>query len=261
MRDAAGRMGPEDGRFRGRLRWAVVLGILLGLALGCTLQGPRLGSGPEPDPGFRWAAADPSRLLRTAHYFQRLGQPELGARELEAAHRLDPGNLGVADALAQYYQELGLGDRALQVYRETLALAPDNPALQNNLCFSYYQAGDFSRAEACFRQTLARQPDNRAARNNLGLVLCRLGRRGPGGPGPGRRPPACPGGPAPFPGPAGPAGCPRPPAPRNSSRACRRRLSFCPGCLPHHQPAGCRRRPHPGPGRGPGPRGAPAASE
>lgn len=55
---------------------------------------------------------------------------------MEEAHRLDPGNLKVADALAQDYDELGMGARAQQLYLEALALAPDNPALQNNLCFA-----------------------------------------------------------------------------------------------------------------------------
>jgi Tfp pilus assembly protein PilF len=177
MQDSAGVIRPEAKRFRGRLGWAVVLGTLLGLGIGCGLQDPRLGRGPDRSGGFQWAAADTSRVRRTAHYFRQIGQPELGAKELEEAHRLDPGNLEVADALAQYYDELGMGARAQQVYRETLALAPDNPALQNNLCFSYYQGGDWSQAETCFRKTLARQPNNQAARNNLGLVLCRQGRR------------------------------------------------------------------------------------
>ena len=105
--------------------------------------------------GFRWAAGDTSRMLRNAQYFKLMGQPELGMKELEEAHRLDPGNLEVADALAQYYDELGLGARAQQIYQEALALAPDNPVLQNNLCFSYYQAGNWSQAETCYRQTLS----------------------------------------------------------------------------------------------------------
>ena len=116
-------------------------------------------------------------MLRNAQYFKLMGQPELGIKELEEAHRLDPGNLEVADALAQYYDELGLGAQAQQIYLEALALAPDNPALQNNLCFSYYQAGNWSQAETCYRQTLSRQPNNQSARNNLGLVLCRQGRQ------------------------------------------------------------------------------------
>lgn len=96
---------------------------------------------------------------------------------MEEAHRLDPGNLKVADALAQDYDELGMGARAQQLYLEALALAPDNPALQNNLCFCYYQAGNWDQGESCYRETLTRQPDNQAARNNLGLVLCHQGRQ------------------------------------------------------------------------------------
>jgi hypothetical protein len=87
----------------------VALGTLLGLGIGCGLQDPRLGRGPDLSGGFQWAAADTSRVRRTAHYFKQIGQPELGAKELEEAHRLDPGNLEVAAALAQYYDELGMG--------------------------------------------------------------------------------------------------------------------------------------------------------
>jgi Tfp pilus assembly protein PilF len=177
MQDTAHGTHPEAGRRRSRLGWVLVLGTVLGLVIGCGLQDSRLGRGPDPNGGFRWAAPDVNRLLRTAHYFKQLNQPELGAKELEEAHRLDPGNLEVADALAQYYEELGLTARAQEVYQETLALVPNNPALQNNFCFSYYQAGDWTQAETCFRKTLDRQPDNQAARNNLGLLLCRQGRQ------------------------------------------------------------------------------------
>ena len=175
--DSRGGIHPEARRRRNRLGWVLVLGTLLILGIGCGVQNSRLSRGIDFTGGFRWAAGDTSRLLRNAHYFKLLGQPELGVKELEEAHRLDPGNLKVADALAQYYDEVGLGARAQQIYLEALALAPDNPALQNNLCFSYYQAGDWNQAETCYRQTLTRQPDNQAARNNLGLVLCRQGRQ------------------------------------------------------------------------------------
>jgi len=119
MQDSAGVIRPEAKRFRGRLGWAVELGTLLGLGIGCGIQDPRLGRGPDLSGGFQWAAADTSRLLRNAHYFKQIGQPELGAKELEEAYRLDPGNLEVADALAQYYDELGMGARAQQVYRKS----------------------------------------------------------------------------------------------------------------------------------------------
>jgi len=108
MQDSAGVIRPEAKRFQGRLGWAVDLGTLLGLGIGCGLQDPRLGRGPDLSGGFQWAAADTSRLLRNAHYFKQIGQPELGAKELEEAYRLDPGNLEVADALAQYCDELGM---------------------------------------------------------------------------------------------------------------------------------------------------------
>jgi hypothetical protein len=183
MRDREGVMRLAGPRVRSRLGWVIglgtflILGILLALGIGCgrTNSGAILGS--DFNGGFRWAADDTVRLLRNAQYFKLMGQPELGIKELEEAHRLDPANLKVADALAHCYDELGLGARAQQVYLEALAQAPDNPALQNNLCFSFYQAGDLSQAEACYRKTLDRQPHNQAARNNLGLVLCRQGRQ------------------------------------------------------------------------------------
>jgi Tetratricopeptide repeat/LytR cell envelope-related transcriptional attenuator len=182
-RDPEGVIRPEAQRFRRRLGWVMALGILpvlgtlLALGIGCGVQTPRLGPGSDVSGEFRWAADDTARMLRNVQYFKLMGQPELGLKELEEAHRLDPGNLHVADALAHCYDEVGMGARAQQIYLETLAQAPDNPALENNLCFSYYQAGDLSQAETCYRKALDRQPQNQAARNNLGLVLCRQGRQ------------------------------------------------------------------------------------
>ncbi len=170
-------ISPEAKWFRNSLSLALVLGALLVMGIGCGVREARLGKGAAFAGEFRWSAGNTTRLLRNAHYFKLMGQPELALKELEEAHRLDPGNMQVADALAQYYDDLGMGARAQQTYRETLALVPDNPVLQNNLCFSYYQAGDYSQAETCYRQTIARQPNNQAARNTLGLVLCRQGRQ------------------------------------------------------------------------------------
>jgi Tfp pilus assembly protein PilF len=125
---------------------------------------------------MRPASGDLARIKRNAHYYQLMGRPELALKELEEAHRRDPGNLKVADALAQCYEQVGRPDRARQIYREAMAWDEDNAAIENNLCYSYYLAGNFQQAEACFRKALARHPDNVQARNNLGLVLCRLGR-------------------------------------------------------------------------------------
>ena len=221
MRGPGGVTRREAKRIRGRLIWVLVLGTLLRLGTGCGVQDSHLNrvSGLT---GVRWAAGDTTRVIRNAQYFKLMGQPELGIKELEDAHRLNPGNLEVADALAQYYDELGLGSQAQQIYLGALALAPDSPVLQNNLGFSYYQAGNWSEAETCYRQTLSRQPNNEFARNNLGLVLCRQGRQGEArrlwqeaqgeeaaaqklgealaALGNGRRNPLCPAGPAPAPG-------------------------------------------------------------
>jgi tetratricopeptide (TPR) repeat protein len=118
-------------------------------------------------------------VLGNAQYFKLMGQPELGIKELEDVHRLNPGNLQVADALAQYYDELGLGAQAQQIYLEALALAPDTPALQNNLCFSI-PGGDWSQPRRV-SPAPGRQPNNQFARNNLGWC-CEPGRwKKPGG--------------------------------------------------------------------------------
>ena len=164
-------------RCRGALSWALVLGTVIVLGIGCGLRDPRLGRGGEFAGGFRWAAGDASRLIRNAHYFKLMGQPELALKEMEEVHRQEPGNMKVADALAHYCDELGLSERAQQIYLEALAQEPDNPVLQNNLGFSYYLAGNWRQAETGFRKTLARHPNNQAARNNLGLLLCRQGRQ------------------------------------------------------------------------------------
>ncbi|MGA9755246.1 MAG: tetratricopeptide repeat protein [Desulfobaccales bacterium] len=116
-------------------------------------------------------------MLRAAHYYQLMGRPEVALKELEEAHRLAPGNLKVANTLAQLYDELGMGAQAQEIYQEALLLDPGNPVLLNNLGFSYYLGGNWSQAERYFRQALVCQPNHQGARNNLGLLLCRQGHR------------------------------------------------------------------------------------
>jgi Flp pilus assembly protein TadD len=105
-----------------------------------------------------------------------MGRPEAALKELEEAHRSDPDNLKIADALAQNYQELGQFQRSQEIYQEVLARHGDNRALQNNLCYSFYLQGNLSKAETCFEEALERDPGNLAARNNLGLLWCRQGK-------------------------------------------------------------------------------------
>jgi Tfp pilus assembly protein PilF len=125
---------------------------------------------------IRPASGDTARLLRNAHYFKLMGQPQLALKELEEAHAQDPDNLKVVDTLAHCYEELGQFDHAQKLYQEALSRHGANPALNNNLCFSYYLSGRWEQAEACYRQVLARDPGNSAARNNLGLLYCRTGK-------------------------------------------------------------------------------------
>jgi cytochrome c-type biogenesis protein CcmH/NrfG len=164
---------------------ALVLGVVAILAaflatgIGCNTS--RWAGGPMDrndifSSKIRPASGDTSRLLRNAHYFKLMGQPQLALKELEEAQALDPDNLKVVDALAHCYEELGQFDRAQKLYQQALSRHGANPALNNNLCFSYYLSGRWEQAEACYRQVLARDPGNRAARNNLGLLYCRTGK-------------------------------------------------------------------------------------
>ena len=105
-----------------------------------------------------------------------MGRPDAALKEMEEAHRADPNNLKIADALAQNYQELGQFQRAQEIYQEVLARQGSNRALQNNLCFSFYLQGNLTKAESCFKEALERDPGNLAARNNLGLLWCRQGK-------------------------------------------------------------------------------------
>jgi hypothetical protein len=100
MEDQGGVIRPEARRFRTRRGWAVLLGALLGLGLGCGVQDMRLGRGPDLPGGGQRPADDTSRLIRNVSYLKLMGQPELGLKELEEAHRLDPGNLKGARAEA-----------------------------------------------------------------------------------------------------------------------------------------------------------------
>ena len=65
------------------------------------VQFPGLGLRSAVRPKFRGEAEEAPRLLRTAHYYKLMGRPEVALKELEEAHRLAPGNLKVANALAQ----------------------------------------------------------------------------------------------------------------------------------------------------------------
>ncbi len=149
--------------------------------VGCTGPGSGYTRMEDPSGSFlanvRQSPGDASRLAQNAHYYKLMGQPELGLKELELAHRQNPDNLQIADLLAQNYEELGKFEAARQVYQETLTRRGSHPAMANNFCFSYYTEGRWQEAETCFRKTLARDPGNVAARNNLGLLYCRLGRQ------------------------------------------------------------------------------------
>jgi Flp pilus assembly protein TadD len=157
----------------------VILAVFLSMGIGCNTS--RWAGGPMDrndifSTKIRPASGDTARLLRNAHYFKLMGQPQLALKELEEAHALDPDNLKVVDTLAHCYEEVGQFDRAQKLYQEALSRHGANPALNNNLCFSYYLSGRWEQAEACYRQVLARDPGNRAARNNLGLLYCRTGK-------------------------------------------------------------------------------------
>ncbi len=153
------------------LATAAFTGMLLAAA-GCNTY----GSGNQPPAQFRPVASETSRLLSNAHYYKIMGRPDAALKEMEEAHRADPNNLKIADALAQNYQELGQFQRAQEIYQEVLALQGSNRALQNNLCFSFYLQGNLTKAESCFKEALEHDPDNLAARNNLGLLWCRQGK-------------------------------------------------------------------------------------
>ena len=150
---------------------AAVAGMLL-MSAGCST----LGAGNRYDPLVRPSPSETSRLLSNVHYYKLMGRPEAALKEMEEAHRADPDNLKIADALAQNYQELGQFQRSQEIYQEVLTRHGDNQALQNNLCFSFYLQGNLSKAETCFQEALERDPGNLAARNNLGLLWCRQGK-------------------------------------------------------------------------------------
>jgi len=150
---------------------AAVAGMLL-LGAGCSTW----GAGNPYAALVRSSPSETSRLLSNAHYYKLMGRPEAALKELEEAHRADPDNLKIADALAQNYQELGQFQRSQEIYQEVLARHGANRALQNNLCFSFYLQGNLRKAETCFKEALERDPGNLAARNNLGLLWCRQGK-------------------------------------------------------------------------------------
>ncbi len=153
------------------------LGVLLFGLAGCNV-GPKPGGQPAAFwENVRPAAGETQRLQRNARFWKQAGRLHLALKELEEAHRRDPENLKIVDALALCWEELQDWQRVEELYRGVLAGDPGHPALVNNLCFAYYRAGRLNEAEACFRQNLKYHPDDTIARNNLGLVLTRQGRQ------------------------------------------------------------------------------------
>ncbi len=167
--------GDRGGRRR-RVVWPLAGAALAVALLGAGCNTSWLASNGTNRVTALPAAADAARLLYNAHYYQLLGRPEVALKELQQAHKVDPANIKVVDALAQMYQEQGQFSQAQELYQETLKRYGENGALRNNWGFSYYLQGDLRRAESCFQEALARDPGNIVARNNLGLVWCRQGK-------------------------------------------------------------------------------------
>jgi Tfp pilus assembly protein PilF len=167
---AGGRVSPARRSSATRFGARLALALVLIVGAGC------ITSRDQAQTQWKLPNFETSRLLSNARYYRMMGRPEAALKELEEAHRQDPGNLKIVDTLARNYEELGYPKRAQELYREALTHKESHRGLQNNLCYSYYLQGNLGRAEKCFKEALERDPGNAAARNNLGLLLCREGR-------------------------------------------------------------------------------------
>ena len=151
------------GRLHARaLGAAALLGALLVLGSGCTRSGPGGAMEPQTETFFsqvRPASGDTARLMRNAHYYRLMGQPQLALKELEEAS--SPWLRIISRSSIPWprmYEELGEFSRAQKLYQEALSRVGANPALKNNLCYSYYLAGRWDQAQACFQEALAQRP-------------------------------------------------------------------------------------------------------
>jgi Tfp pilus assembly protein PilF len=167
---AGGRVSPARRSSATRFGARLALALVLIVGAGC------ITSRDQAQTHWKLPSFETARLLSNARYYRMMGRPEAALKELEEAHRQDPGNLKIVDTLARNYEELGYPKRAQELYREALTHDGHHRGLQNNLCYSYYLQGNLSRAEKCFKEALERDPGNAVARNNLGLLLCREGR-------------------------------------------------------------------------------------
>jgi len=93
---------------------AAVAGMLL-MSAGCSTP----GAGNPYGALVRPSPSETSRLLSNVHYYKLMGRPEAALKEMEEAHRADPDNLKIADALAQNYQELGQFQRSRRSTRKS----------------------------------------------------------------------------------------------------------------------------------------------
>ncbi len=114
--------------------------------------------------------ADPR--LQSALGFSRIGQgdSETGLRSLDTAFGKDPGDLGLALALANLRMRRGERDQALAVARKAVAAAPANPIAYNLLGLMCGGAGDLAGARAAYTEALQRDPAFIPAQLNLARI-------------------------------------------------------------------------------------------
>lgn len=155
---------------------------VLGLS-GCSLFPMALPQSVTADPPVTPAAVElPAReaarvSLRTAHEFERAGQPAEAARLFEQARQNDPGLTKVAGRrLAVVYDQLGEFGKADAEYDKLLVATPKDADLLNDAGYSRYCRGEWAAAEGLFRRATAVDPSHKRAAVNLGLALAQQGK-------------------------------------------------------------------------------------
>ena len=114
------------------------------------------------------ASRDPearsSALLHVAGiYAERLGDRGKAVETLERAHRGEPANLAILEALITHYELMQLPERIIDTLKRTAGLVPPDyrrAAIFHRIGTLYEKEGDLMQAVSWYEETLRLQPDH-----------------------------------------------------------------------------------------------------
>lgn len=168
-------------------RLGSLFGVALGLVMvsGCASMTAKLSELPGPLPSLsssvppaqtNQALADPKNqelkiALETARLAEQRSMDAEAIAAYEKVRDLNPGQPGVAHALAVLYDRAAMTDAARREYSAAMAESPGDPDVLCDYGYFLYSTGDLEKSEETLREALAADTTHRQATVNLAVVL------------------------------------------------------------------------------------------